>query len=100
MPEKLIGGYSLIDAQGWANNLTAEIKTGTYKSEAQSWLKGLQFNLPINSSLIWAQEANAYVCTTVLSGGVEAVRGQELSGTYYERAVPVINLQIARAGYR
>lgn len=32
--------------------------------------------------------------------GVEALKGKELNGTYYATAVPVVELQIARAGYR
>ncbi|TAQ91655.1 hypothetical protein B7494_g49 [Chlorociboria aeruginascens] len=100
MPEKLVGGYSLADALTWANILTAAIQTGAYQYEAASWLTGMALADPITTSLSWAAEANAYVCSTVLPDGVTAVQGKELNGTYYESAVPVIQLQIARAGYR
>lgn len=32
--------------------------------------------------------------------GPAAIVGQELSGEYYEKAAPVIEVQVARAGYR
>lgn len=40
------------------------------------------------------------MCSTVLKGGVNAVSGKELDGSYYSTAIPVIELQIAKAGYR
>jgi hypothetical protein len=36
----------------------------------------------------------------VLPDGPKAIEGQELGSEYYEAAAPVIELQIARAGYR
>ncbi|RDW80494.1 putative nuclease S1 [Coleophoma crateriformis] len=100
MPEKLVGSYSYAAAAKWAATLTAAIKTGAYKAETKAWLQGMDLNDPISSALTWASEANAFVCTTVMPQGVNAVRGQELSGAYYTAAVPVIQLQVARAGYR
>jgi len=100
MPEKLIGGYSLTLAHSWATTLTASIQGGTYKSEAASWLDDIDITDPKSTSLKWAEEANKYVCSTVLKGGVSAVKGKELDGSYYDAAVPVFELQIARAGYR
>ncbi|KAF2490279.1 nuclease PA3 [Lophium mytilinum] len=100
IPEKLIGGYSLTLASSWAKTLTAEIKTGDYKSEASGWLDGISLDDPVTTSMSWATEANAYVCSTVLKGGVSAVSGKELDGSYYTAAIPVVELQIARAGYR
>jgi hypothetical protein len=100
MPEKLVGGYTLADAQRWANTLTTEINSGSFADQAASWLDGIDITDPVTTSLAWASETNAFVCTTVLPGGKDAVENQELSGDYYETAVPVIQLQIARAGYR
>jgi hypothetical protein len=100
MPEKLIGGYSLVDAARWAGALTTAIKTGVYKSQAASWLEGMELGDPMATSLKWAEEANAFVCTTVMPEGVAALKDRELNGSYYEDAVPVIQLQVARAGYR
>lgn len=100
MPEKLIGGYSLPDAERWATALTTAIKSGIYKSQAKGWIQGMDIRDPVTTSLVWAEEANQFVCQTVLPEGKEGVEGKELSGDYYEAAVPVIQLQIARAGYR
>ena len=100
MPEKLIGGYSLADAFEWAATLTTAITSGIYKNDAASWLQGIDLSDPVTTSLSWAEESNAFVCTTVMPDGADALRSQELDGDYYEAAVPVIQLQIARAGYR
>lgn len=100
MPEYLVGGYSLSDAQAWAKNLTAEINTGTYKSKVASWTKGLDVTDPVTTSMGWATEANAYVCTTVLPNGQAAVESVDLDGAYYKKAIPVVEIQIARAGVR
>jgi len=100
MPEKLVGGYTLDDAQRWADTLTTEIKTGAFANQSASWLAGIDITDPVTTSLAWATETNKFVCTTVLPGGRDKVANQELSGNYYDAAVPVIQLQIARAGYR
>jgi hypothetical protein len=100
IPEKLIGGYSLADAHNWANALTTAIKSGVYESLAESWLEGVDVRDPITTALAWANEANAFVCTTVMPEGVEGMQGKELGGEYYENGVPVVQLQVARAGYR
>lgn len=36
----------------------------------------------------------------VFPEGPDTIVGQELAGDYYEKAVPVIELQVAKAGYR
>ncbi|OCB90402.1 nuclease Le1 [Sanghuangporus baumii] len=44
----------------------------------------------------WAQQANAFDCTDVFDFGT----GQDLcTGTYFENAIPIINLQIAKQGF-
>ncbi|KAK5011502.1 hypothetical protein LTR39_004506, partial [Cryomyces antarcticus] len=100
MPEKLIGGYTLADAEGWAANLTAAIQHGEYKKLRAGWLKGIDIKDPVGSAMVWARDTNAFVCSTVLSDGVAAVNGTQLDGPYYDKSVPVIKLQIAKAGYR
>lgn len=54
----------------------------------------------MTTSLGWAQEANAFVCTAVLPKGIQGLVGRDLSGTYFEDAVPVVELQVAKAGLR
>jgi hypothetical protein len=100
IPQKAIGNFSQANALSWANNLTAEIKHGQYKKEARTWLRGLKAKDAIDSAMVWANDANQYVCSTVLPNGPDAVFGKELSGAYYETAIPVVQKQIAKAGYR
>jgi hypothetical protein len=94
------GGYALSDARTWATTLTTAIKTGTYKSSAASWLTGLDVTDPVTSSMVWASDANAYVCSTVMPNGLTAVETVDLSGAYTTAALPIIKLQFAKAGYR
>ncbi|KAM3154839.1 hypothetical protein ABEW05_004645 [Botrytis cinerea] len=100
IPEKLVGGYSMSDAQDWANVLTSAIKNGIYQDQAKSWLSGMDISDPLTTALGWATDSNAFICTTVMPDGADALQGKELSGEYYDTSVPVIQLQVARAGYR
>jgi hypothetical protein len=102
IPQKIISttNFSLPIAHNWATNLTSEIKHGKYKKDSRTWLKGLNVSDAIDSAMIWANDANQYVCSTVIPNGPDAVFGQELSGAYYESAIPVVQLQIAKAGFR
>ncbi|PVH76445.1 S1/P1 nuclease [Cadophora sp. DSE1049] len=100
IPEKLIGGYSLAYAKTWATNLTTAIKTGTYKSASASWLTGMKLSDPVASSMIWASDSNAYVCSAVMPKGVSPLETVDLAGAYYEGVVGVVELQVAKAGYR
>ena len=100
IPEKLVGGYSLADAKSWAATLTADIKTGKYKSQAASWLGGASIDDPISAALAWAADGNSYVCSVVLPNGEAAVESTDLGGDYYSSAVDTVELQIAKGGYR
>lgn len=80
-----------------------EITSGSYKSQAASWVSGLSVassSAQTSTALKWATESNAYVCSTVLKGGVSAVENKDLSGAYTTTAQPVVDLQIAKQGYR
>lgn len=101
IPQKLFGGnFSIPNAQSWATNLTAEIKTGKYKKEAKAWRRNINVSRPINSTMLWAIDTNQFVCSTVIPNGTEAVRFQEISGAYYESVAPVVRKQLAKAGIR
>ena len=50
--------------------------------------------------LRWAREANALVCRMVLKDGVEAIKGKELSGEYFDDSIAIIERQIALSGVR
>ncbi|KAJ3500555.1 hypothetical protein NM208_g17119 [Fusarium decemcellulare] len=101
--EKLLGGlhgdpFEL--ANNWSNQLAVEITDGKFADERESWLKDLNFGDPVSTALAWSREANSLVCTHVLPEGPDAIVGQELGGEYFEKAAPVIEKQVARAGYR
>ncbi|KAH6659881.1 S1/P1 nuclease [Truncatella angustata] len=100
IPESVSGGSSQSSAKTWATTLTTAINSGTYKSEAAGWVSNLNIKDAETTALDWASEANAYVCTTVLKGGITAVENKELDGTYTTTAQPVVKEQIAKQGYR
>lgn len=81
-------------------NLAAAIQTGTYKSSAAGWVSGLNVKDAVTTSLKWATESNAAVCSTVLAKGISYVESNDLSGAYTTTASPVVKLQIAKQGYR
>lgn len=100
IPEKLRGGYTLSDARAWAQNLTTEIESGVYATQAASWIEGLDVADPVATAMRWASEANAFVCSAVLPDGQAAVEDVDLGGGYYGRVVEVVEVQVARAGVR
>ncbi|KAI0840962.1 nuclease S1 precursor [Hypoxylon sp. FL0890] len=103
IPESISGGSSLSSAKSWASNLIKEIDSGDYKSQAAGWVSGLSVgsaDSQTSTALKWATESNAYVCSTVLKGGISAVENKDLSGSYTTTAQPVVDLQIAKQGYR
>ncbi|KAH8695274.1 nuclease S1 [Talaromyces proteolyticus] len=100
MPEEDAGGYSLSDAKAYASMLTERIKSGQYASNSSSWLDGMDITDPESSSMIWASDANTYVCSTVLEPGLSYIENNDLSGNYYATSQPVFEELIARAGYR
>ena len=94
------GSSSLSTASKFATNLTTAITNGEYGWNASSWLDGMDVNNPQTSALVWATEANSYVCSDVLVGGVTAVESGDLSGAYFNAHYDIARVQIARAGYR
>jgi hypothetical protein len=50
-------------------------------------------------ALQWAGDANKWVCQYVLKDDIEGLKG-DLSGEYYEGAVPVIDEMVAKGGRR
>ncbi|KAI1409632.1 nuclease S1 precursor [Hypoxylon sp. FL1857] len=103
IPESISGGSSLSSAKSWASDLIKEIDSGDYKSQAAGWVSGLSVgsaDSQTSTALKWATESNAYVCSTVLKGGISAVENKDISGSYTTTAQPVVDLQIAKQGYR
>lgn len=100
MPEKLVGGDSLADAQSWATTLVAKITSGGYELEAPSWVQGDNISDAIASATKWAADANALVCTVVIPDGASALQTGDLYPTYYNSVIDTIELQIAKGGFR
>lgn len=100
IPQKLVGGSTLSDAQTWANELINEIDSGNYQSVAANWIKGDDISDPITSATTWASDANAFVCSVVMPNGVAALQQGDLYPDYYNSVIPTIELQIAKGGYR
>ncbi|XMA16401.1 hypothetical protein WAI453_009192 [Rhynchosporium graminicola] len=99
--EQLIGGYTPAIALSWAMTLRKSILHGKYHQAAShEWLTTTSLREPTNTALSWAQDTNKFVCSTVMPMGEAAVKGMELNGTYYDSAIPVVEMQIAKAGYR
>jgi hypothetical protein len=98
--EKYAGSDTLTHAQTYATTLTGYIKAGNYTQLAKSWTQGMDVSNAQDSAMVWASDANAYVCTTVMPGGVSSVEGKDLSTTYYTTVLPTIDVLLARAGYR
>ncbi|KAF7597172.1 hypothetical protein BBP40_009511 [Aspergillus hancockii] len=100
MPEDAAGGYSLSVAKSYADLLTARIRTGQYSRKKKTWNKGIDIKDTVATSMIWAADANSFVCSTVLEDGLEYINSTDLSGDYYTKSQPVFEELIAKAGYR
>lgn len=101
--EKMVGGVRrqpYADAEKLATQLVSDIRTGKFAAESKAWNDGIDLDKIEDTALIWARESNAYVCSHVLPEGAAAIVGQELGGDYFKKAAPVIEVQLARAGYR
>lgn len=64
--EKMLGGNRrkpYDNAFRWAADLTNEIESGKYVAARASWVDGLVLDDPIATSMTWANESNAYVCS-------------------------------------
>ncbi|TFK76679.1 phospholipase C/P1 nuclease [Pluteus cervinus] len=101
----------------WANALVSRLNSGTYRSSAASWIscasttstvkRSLEEDItgyldrraitPLRCPLTWAADTNTFDCSHVF----EYSSGQDLcTSSYYTNAVPVIETQIAKQGYR
>jgi hypothetical protein len=51
--------------------------------------------------MVWAKDANAYVCSVVMPNNVTVLENSDdLYPEYYDSAVDTVELQIAKGGYR
>ena len=97
MVEKDAGGNSASVITSFSNKLITAINSGAYSSQKASWVTCNNIKTAQTCSLQWAVDANKVNCQYVLK--VDETN-QELSGSYYTGAVPYIELQLAKGGYR
>jgi len=107
-------------SETWANALVTRIKSGEYANEASDWIscssitatqqskrnnrsnlaKGLiaRASFPeLKCPLLWAEDSNTFDCSIVFN----YTKGTDLcTGTYFKNAIPVIDMQVAKQGYR
>jgi hypothetical protein len=97
IPEKHAGrADGIVAARLWAASLyEADVDPDNSLTDECQDLADAQ-----TCALLWAGDANRFVCQYVLKDDVEGVEGVDLAGEYYEGAVPVIDQMIAKAGRR
>lgn len=97
IPEKYAGrADGMVAARIWATRLyEADPDPGNSLTDECQDLEDAQ-----TCALLWAGDANKFVCEYVLKDDVEGVEGIDLAGEYYEGAVPVIDEMITKAGRR
>ncbi|CAG8950758.1 hypothetical protein HYFRA_00002971 [Hymenoscyphus fraxineus] len=100
IPQKFAGSATLAHAHTFAANLTDAIQNGVYKNESATWLKGIDLSVPVETAMLWAVDANAFVCTAVIPEGPNVTTTIDLGGEYYRENIPVVQRQLAKAGYR
>lgn len=96
IPEAIAGDQS---AKEWSKNLTAALKAGDF-GDLSTLTQGMSLNDSQATALGWASGSNAFVCSDVLKGGVDAVEQGDLDGSYFKQHEEVARSQIAIAGYR
>lgn len=98
MVEKAAGGdNTTATLDSFAQTLIGRIDDGSYTAEKDSWVSCADISRGSDCALDWAKDANAQNCQYVFKTDVD---GQELDGDYYTGAEPIIELQIAKGGYR
>ncbi|EJU05564.1 nuclease Le1 [Dacryopinax primogenitus] len=90
----------------YANSLISRIKSGDLTSEAPSWItcvnptEKLSSRASIDSlecPIEWARDSNAYDCSFVFT---YTKRSDLAETSYYTDAIPIIDVQLAKGGYR
>jgi len=126
IPEKTIKEQFRGSVEAYATSITSRIQSGDLSADAASWISCTDPTLPsttgahpllnlqgLNAPLlsgglaprrgknlrcpvIWAQESNALGCSAVFNGYDE----DDLGGDYYTANAPIVDVQIAKSGYR
>jgi hypothetical protein len=96
-------------ARDWASELKAKLDVGLFVTAAEC----IDIKTPEKCALVWAGEANQFICSYVLKDGKNLGRDRDeedcqwewrgpadVSKEYYAGAVPIVETQIAKAGWR
>ncbi|KAK9759440.1 hypothetical protein K7432_017605, partial [Basidiobolus ranarum] len=90
------------DSNTYADYLVKELNTGKWSQLKTSWL-GCAADEPFAKWSIcpgnWALEGDAYNCETMWAD-YDANPSADLSKAYYEKHLPLVEVQLAKAGYR
>lgn len=117
-------------SEQYAADLVVQIKNGSFSSLTSDWLSCTSITEPVDNRrafsngpsietdirslfaardaetitplecpLIWARESNAFDCSTVFNFEPE-VDPELCTGSYFTNAIPVVDLQIAKQGFR
>lgn len=86
-------------AANWADELANRTKSTGLTAE-KVMAECTDLTNPTECGIQWATESNQLVCVYVLAPGVDWVQENDLGGEYYEGAVPLVEVQIVRAGVR
>ncbi|KAG8871336.1 hypothetical protein FRB97_008784 [Tulasnella sp. 331] len=99
MITQLAGSATTADLNAWTATITSGINNGQYTSSVATWISCItpsaisSIDAAEDCATTWAVDANAFVCSYVLATDPT---GQECSGTYYNGASSIIQLQIAK----
>ncbi|KAL2917858.1 hypothetical protein HK105_202731 [Polyrhizophydium stewartii] len=104
IPEKRISDDFNGDQSSYASFLVQQIQSGSYKKQAAKWISryGVADKSSLGNSLAaidWATDSDALDCSIVWPA-YDADSSQDFAGDYYTNAVPTVDLQIAKGGYR
>lgn len=85
----------------WADTLHTELEGGRYVDVKNGWAECVDPARAEECALAWASEANRWMCDFVLPQTYpEGLTGVDVSGDYFEGAVPIVDELVAKAGWR
>ncbi|KAI8913544.1 S1/P1 nuclease-domain-containing protein [Gorgonomyces haynaldii] len=88
----------------YASYLVQQINSGSYASQASGWISSKKYNAVSQygnnaASLEYSADSDAIDCSYVYPA-YNKNQGSDLSGNYYTGAIPYIDQQLAKGGYR
>jgi len=84
-------------AYAWAEFLYARYGRDTRVAER---VEHVCVHDAVECALRWAGEANAYVCSYVMAGGLGELESKDLGEGYFDGAVPIVEEMIVKGGRR